>query len=374
MTTKNSPREGELLSAYLDGQLNPKERARLEARLREDAQLRSLLVELRRTRAILRSQPRLRAPRNFMLTPQMAGKPVRTPPRAYPALRLASVLAGVLFVLVLAGDLLTASRQTAMIQPASNPAARQAAPKLAVIPSATTEPLPAMAANPQAAAPTTAAADTLSLGAGAPTEAPPFAQLESPSTPTETASSMAAAAMQKLAEAEQTETAEAATPTTLPSLPPMEKVVPVSPTETVSGIEPTEEPALIPPAEPTLEPTPLPIPVPTQEPTLAPEPEPTLEPILAPTQAPALASLPEPTQQPALEPTPEPTPYPLPQPEISAAQEQPYATVSEPAYPPAEQRPTSPDRTILRVAEIFIATIALVAGLIAIYLRRIGRG
>ena len=148
MTTKISPHEGELLSAYLDGQLTPKERARLEARLREDAQLRSLLVELRRTRAILRSQPRLRAPRNFMLTPQMAGKPARTPPRAYPALRLASVLAGVLFVLVLAGDLLTTSRQTAMIQPAANQAARQAAPKLAVIPSATTEALPAMAPNP----------------------------------------------------------------------------------------------------------------------------------------------------------------------------------------------------------------------------------
>jgi Putative zinc-finger len=370
MTTKISPHEAELLSAYLDGQLTPKERSRLEARLREDVQLRSLLVELRRTRAILRSQPRLRAPRNFMLTPQMAGKPARTTPRAYPALRLASVLAGLLFVLVLAGDLLTASRQTAIPQPAANQAARQVAPKLAVIPSATTEALPAMAPNPQAAAPPTAAADALSLGAGAPTEAPSFAQLESPSTPTETASSMAAAAMQKLAEAEQTETAEAAPPTTLPSLPPMGKVVPVSPTETASGIQPTEEPTEAPASEPTLES----IPEPTQEPILVPPAEPTIEPtplpIPAPTQEPTLAPLPEPTQELALE----PTPYPLPQPEVSAAQEQAHATVYEPAYPPAEQLSSSPDRTILRVAEVFIATIALVAGLIAIYLRRIGRG
>ncbi len=104
MTTKISPHDEELLSVYLDGQLAPKERDRLEARLREDAQLRSLLVELRRTRAILRSQPRLRAPRNFTLTPQMVGKPARMAPRGYPALRLASVLAGLLFVLVLVGD------------------------------------------------------------------------------------------------------------------------------------------------------------------------------------------------------------------------------------------------------------------------------
>jgi hypothetical protein len=156
--------------------------------------------------------------------------------------------------------------------------------------------------------------------------------------------------MQKLGEAGQTETAVAATPTTLPATLPLEKAVPVSPTETVSGIEPTEEP------------------------TLAPAPEPTLELAMVPTLEPTQAPIPEPTQEPTLEPTQEPTPDTLPQPEVSAAQEQPNPTVFEPAYPPAEQLPRSPDRTILRVAEIFMATIALAAGLIAIYLRRIGRG
>ena len=342
MTTKISPHEGELLSAYLDGQLAPKERVRLEARLREDPQLHSVLVELRRTRAILRSQPRLRAPRNFTLTPQMAGKPARITPRAYPALRLASVLAGMLFVLVLIGDLITVPRQPALLQSAPNQAARQVAPKLAVISSATPEAYPGLAAIPQPAAPTTAEADTLPLGAGAPTQAPPFTQLESASTPTEAASSMAAAAMQKLAEAGRTETAEAATPTSLPPPSPLEKAVPISPTETASRIEPTQEPTLVPAPEPTFEPT--------------------------------LAPIPEPTQEPTLEPTQELTPYPLPQPEVSAAQEQIYPAVAEPAYPPAEQLPKPPDRTNLRVAEIFIATIALAAGLVAIYLRRIGRG
>jgi len=346
MTTKISPHEEELLSAYLDGQLTPKERSRLEARLQGDAQLRSLLVELRRTRAILRSQPRLRAPRNFTLTPQMAGKPARTTPGAYPALRLASVLAGVLFVLVLVGDLITAPHQSALPQPAPNQAAMQVAPKMSVVPSPTSGAYPGLAANPRAAVPPTAAAETLSLGAGAPTQPPPFAQLESPSTPTETASSMAAAAMQKLAQAEQTETAQAVKPTTLPPPSPLEKAVPVSPTATSSGIEPTKKPIL-----------PL-APQPTFEPTLTPIPE--------PTQAPA--------QEPTLEPTQEPSSYPLHQPEVSIAQGQPYPTVSEPAYPPAEQLPRPPDRTILRVAEVLMATVALAAGLIAIYLRRIGRG
>jgi anti-sigma factor RsiW len=63
----------EALSAYLDGQLTPKERSRLEKKLQASADLRAAMEEMRRTRAVLRSQPRLRAPRNFTLTPEMAG-------------------------------------------------------------------------------------------------------------------------------------------------------------------------------------------------------------------------------------------------------------------------------------------------------------
>jgi anti-sigma factor RsiW len=109
MTTKISPRDWEAISAYVDGQLTPKERARLEDRLRANTELRAALQEIRRTRAMLRSQPRLRAPRNFTLTPEMVGQQsaVRRPaPRLYPAMRLASALASLLFVLVLLGDLL----------------------------------------------------------------------------------------------------------------------------------------------------------------------------------------------------------------------------------------------------------------------------
>lgn len=98
-----SPRDLELLSAYLDQQLKPTEYARLQARLKTEAELAAALNDLRTTRRMLRSLPIQRAPHNFTLTPAMAGvKPAQ--PTFLPALRLASVLAAVLLVFVLAGD------------------------------------------------------------------------------------------------------------------------------------------------------------------------------------------------------------------------------------------------------------------------------
>jgi anti-sigma-K factor RskA len=109
MTNKISNREWEALSAYLDKQLSARERSRLEARLRESSELRQALQELQRVRTFLRSQPKMRAPRNFTLTPEMVGmrrRPVQRS-RAYPVFRLASVLATILFVLVLVGDFIS---------------------------------------------------------------------------------------------------------------------------------------------------------------------------------------------------------------------------------------------------------------------------
>lgn len=109
MTNKISTREWEALSAYLDKQLSARERSRLEAKLRESSELRQALQELQRVRTFLRSQPKMRAPRNFTLTPEMVGmrrRPVQRS-RAYPVFRLASVLATILFVLVLVGDFIS---------------------------------------------------------------------------------------------------------------------------------------------------------------------------------------------------------------------------------------------------------------------------
>ena len=107
MTTQIAPRDWEILSAYLDNQLNDKERNRLEMQLQGNLELRQALEEMRRTRTILRHAPRLRAPRNFTLTPNMAGRrqDSRALPGAYPVLQLASVLATVFFFVVSAGSL-----------------------------------------------------------------------------------------------------------------------------------------------------------------------------------------------------------------------------------------------------------------------------
>lgn len=137
MTTKISPREWEAISAYLDGQLAPHERTRLEARLEQDRELSLALEEMRRVRVMLRSQPKLRAPRNFTLTPQMVGKVNKRPaPRAYFGLSLASALATVLLVLVLIGDFFTGAPtvETALNYPLNTPTYSEAAETLKAAP------------------------------------------------------------------------------------------------------------------------------------------------------------------------------------------------------------------------------------------------
>jgi hypothetical protein len=97
-------RDVELLSTYLDGKLNPSDSARLESRLKTDPELVAVMDDLRAARSTLRQLPARRAPRNFTLTPKMAG--VKPPlPRAYPAFRFASVLAALLFFLSYATNL-----------------------------------------------------------------------------------------------------------------------------------------------------------------------------------------------------------------------------------------------------------------------------
>jgi anti-sigma factor RsiW len=99
----------EILSTYLDGELASAEARQLDARLMVDVELMAALRDLRRTRQVLRSLPTVRAPRNFTLTPEMAG--IRRPDRSwlqwFSTLRFSSALAGLLLLLVLMGDFLT---------------------------------------------------------------------------------------------------------------------------------------------------------------------------------------------------------------------------------------------------------------------------
>ncbi len=91
----------EQISAYLDDALDARARASLERRLADDPQLDAVYQSMREARTLLRRLPQRRVPRNFTLTPHMAG--VRPPlPRAYPALRWASLVATLLFVFAFA--------------------------------------------------------------------------------------------------------------------------------------------------------------------------------------------------------------------------------------------------------------------------------
>lgn len=110
-------RDWEALSAYLDGALNNRQQAQVKARLAQEADLQGAFQELRRTRMVLRSQPRMRVPRNFTLTPQMAGVHTgkRSQPFAYPVLRLATVLATIFLVVAVVGEVVGRSAKPAIV-------------------------------------------------------------------------------------------------------------------------------------------------------------------------------------------------------------------------------------------------------------------
>jgi hypothetical protein len=69
----------ELLSAYLDDAVTPRERALVEAAVAEDTELAWRLETLRHTVALLRQLPELQTPRSFALTQAMAVEAIPAP-------------------------------------------------------------------------------------------------------------------------------------------------------------------------------------------------------------------------------------------------------------------------------------------------------
>ncbi len=231
--TGEQEQRDELLSAYLDGQLSAEEQARLEARLAADPALKAELDALRRTVALVRDLPPVPVPRNFIL-PQEAVRrqPVSARPQpagrrrrawAAPFLTAATAVSSLLFVVILAGDLLFAGARMGAFAPAPEAALEAEAPQAAMeplpaaatvvveaeaeraMPAPTTLPMPTEAPKAEPAeAPVEAiaeapaeAAETLEeepaeeTGADASTAAPPAAggaPIEEPPTPAATAS------------------------------------------------------------------------------------------------------------------------------------------------------------------------------------------
>ncbi len=105
MTKKTpSPRDFERLSAYLDGQTTSKESAKIENRLKTDLVFRQAHQELRQIRALLQLTPRLRAPRNFFVTPEMVGARAPQPSRMVPLFSWASAVTSILFIVLVMGN------------------------------------------------------------------------------------------------------------------------------------------------------------------------------------------------------------------------------------------------------------------------------
>lgn len=114
-----SPKEWQLLSAYLDGVVSPRERIQIEKKLDSEDSFRQALQSLRQTRTVIRSMPRRRVPRNFTLTPEMVQ--VRQPARFFPVLRFSSAFAAIAAVILFAIQLLPTSMKAAA--PTAAPAA-----------------------------------------------------------------------------------------------------------------------------------------------------------------------------------------------------------------------------------------------------------
>jgi hypothetical protein len=97
----------ESLSAYIDDELTPRERARVEKHLEECQACADQLATLRQTVALVKELPMLRAPRSFAVRPAaVRAKPSPAPPAwGYGLLKGATALAALLLVLLIGGDL-----------------------------------------------------------------------------------------------------------------------------------------------------------------------------------------------------------------------------------------------------------------------------
>jgi hypothetical protein len=97
-------RDLEQLSAYLDGELSENDARRVEARIKTDSTFSFALRELQNTRKLVSELPTVRPPRNFTLTPEMAGQ--RRGVNLFPVFRFATVIATAAFAVLLGADAL----------------------------------------------------------------------------------------------------------------------------------------------------------------------------------------------------------------------------------------------------------------------------
>ena len=85
------------LSLYLDGELSPSKKVKVEEEIYKDQQSQEILNLMQQVKFLLKSTPKRKIPKNFLLTPEMVG--MKPPvPRSVPIFRMASVAAALVFV------------------------------------------------------------------------------------------------------------------------------------------------------------------------------------------------------------------------------------------------------------------------------------
>lgn len=296
------------LSAFLDGQLARRDRARVQRHVKECAECRADLDALRHTVSLLRAVPVLKPPRSFVLPVREVKRqrPARRQRLAYVYLQAATAVATVLLVLVVSGDALlryAPAQPGARMSEARPPATAVVLESAPVAEdSALPEPAPETMQEPPApaAAPTAQplAAEAATEALPAPEQSPEALALE---VTTETADVGPATGTEMVkAQAEQTAAVKAKpSQTFVRAAPP-----PVSPTpeeestarEAGQTAVPTTTPlpspsnTPVPPTETPVPPTATPIPSPTNTPVPpTAEPSPT-SPVAPPVPAAELAS------------------------------------------------------------------------------------
>jgi len=194
-------RAEELISAYLDKRVSAEEQDFFERHLASCADCRAQLEATRSMVAALRAMPAMKAPRSFVLPREIARPPKRSFLSLYPALRLATVIAAMAFVVLFARDLLISQSSgvgAPQFIPAAVPAAMQA-PEAARKGAPLQEPTAAETATYAA----TASAKSAAPAAGA------AAEMSATSAMTEsTAMSMATATLEATASADRASQAQ----------------------------------------------------------------------------------------------------------------------------------------------------------------------
>ncbi len=128
LTKSDEEMRQELLTAYLDNALTPKQQKQVESELARDEELTAELDEMRILQQHMRQLPQRRVRRNFTLDPALYGRPQPEPLiQAYPVLRTATVLAAFFFIFALAANVFLGGMGSAMSEEES--VAMQAAPE-----------------------------------------------------------------------------------------------------------------------------------------------------------------------------------------------------------------------------------------------------